>query len=79
MLRFPKMFAPSTLRRVFKSARSSVSHSKAGRLEIALFEKQFRELRSVFPGELCDSDFRFKEPRSHPPPDGYGVAGGSHE
>ncbi len=27
-----------------------------------LFEKQFRELRSNFPGELCDSVFRFKEP-----------------
>jgi len=42
--------------------RSPVSRSKAGGLEIALFGKQFRELRSNFPGVLCDSDFRFKEP-----------------
>lgn len=31
-----------------------------------VFEKLFRELRSNFPGVLCDSDFRFKEPRIVP-------------
>jgi len=56
------MVAPSTRRRVCVSApavvysmqrRSPVSRSKAGGLEIALFGKQFRELRSNFPGVLC--------------------------
>jgi hypothetical protein len=74
-----KMVAPAPLAGFLRATGLQSAFPKQADWKSPLFENNFANFARIFPENYVIAIFALRNHGSHPPPRGYGVAGGSHE